>query len=122
MVSLIAQPGPSAVFFDPVFPADDPTTVVGFIGTSINFEEVLTNIVPNFVDGIDCVISNGKTRGQSYTYVINEGVPILLGEGDLHDSNYDDFAQEIVLTGQMETGPTSATSPHGWKRRTRYGR
>lgn len=68
----------------------------------------MTNIVPDFVNGINCVISDGTKRGKSYTYVINDGIPLLLGEGDLHDVKYDALGQDIVLTGQMETGATGS--------------
>lgn len=92
-------------YSSPIFPADDPTTVVGFIGTSLNWEEVLTNIVPDFVDGVHCVISDGK--GTAHTYVINNGQPELLGEDvpNCHEQE----SQSIVLTEQMETGAAMST-------------
>ena len=88
------MPGPSSVFFNPIFPVNNPTQVVGFIGTSINWAEILTNIVPDFVDGLDCVISNGYDH---YTYVIQQGKPILLGEGDQHDEEYDTFRRTVTI-------------------------
>lgn len=91
---IFVRPGPSAVFFNPIFPANDPTEVVGFIGTSMNWAEVLTNVVPDYVDGLDCVISDGL---DSFTYVIREGVPVLLGEGDQHDPKFDSYGDSITL-------------------------
>jgi signal transduction histidine kinase len=102
------RPGPSAVFFDPIFPADDPQTLVGLIGTSINWAEVLTNIVPDFVNGLDCVISNND--GISHTYVIENGVPILREqEGDWHDSAFDAYNRSILLN-DLETGASASVS------------
>lgn len=91
---IFVLPGPSAVYFTPIYPANDHTTTVGFIGASVNWQETLTNIFPSFVDGIDCVISNGK---QSYTYTIHEGAPTLVGEGDLHDPKFTSYGRNITL-------------------------
>ncbi|CAB9528848.1 Autoinducer 1 sensor kinase/phosphatase LuxN [Seminavis robusta] len=99
--TIFIRPGPSAVFFDPIFPADDPTTVVGFIGTSINWEEVLTDVVPDFVHGLDCVVSN--ERGDSFTYSMEHGQPRLVGEGDFHEDNYDHMGRSILLNDMYET-------------------
>jgi hypothetical protein len=76
-LELITTPGPASILYLPIFPANDPTTAVGFISVSIRWWEVLTAIVPDYVDGLYCVIS---TRSKTYTYVINEGMPNLLGE------------------------------------------
>jgi hypothetical protein len=76
-VELITTPGPASILYLPIFPANDPTAAVGLISASIRWWEVLTEIVPDYVDGLYCVIS---TRSKTYTYVINKGVPNLLGE------------------------------------------
>ena len=101
---IFVLPGPSAVLFQPIFPADDPFTVVGFIGTSIHWEQVLTNVVPDYVDGLDCVISNGA---ESYTYQIHNGVPKLMGPGDLHDHAFTHHGHSILLTDDIGGAVTS---------------
>ena len=40
-----------------------------------------------------------KTNTQSYTYDITDGRVSLKGAGDLHDRSFDDYAQEVVLSG-----------------------
>jgi len=104
---IFVRPGPSAVFFNAIFPLKDPTTVVGFIGTSINFAETLTNVVPDFVDGLDCVISDQD--GRAFTYVIHNGIPELIGEGDHHDRSYTSHGQSIVLN-DIDTGATASAT------------
>lgn len=103
---IFVRPGPSAVFFNPIFPMENPREVVGFIGTSINWEEVLTDIVPDIVDGLDCIISNGV---ESYSYVIHNGMPILRGEGDLHDPEYDGLGHSTTLSDTNTGAKASVT-------------
>jgi hypothetical protein len=74
---ITTPPGPASVLYLPIFPVNDPTTVVGMTSTMIAWAEVLTEIVPDYVDGLFCVIS---TRSTAYTFVINKRVPDLLGE------------------------------------------
>jgi signal transduction histidine kinase len=88
-----------------VFPANDPTKFVGFATTSLHWEEVLTNIVPDYVNGLMCVVS---TDTASFTYEIKRGYGVqLIGPGDLHDSAYDDYAQSTIL---MEIETEASTS------------
>jgi len=48
------------------------------------------------VNGIDCVIKT--SMGSVHSYGIEGGNAIVKGEGDLHDTDYDDFELSIVLT------------------------
>ena len=83
----------------------DPTTIVGFVGTSIHWEQVLTNIIPDYLEGLMCVIS---TETDAYTYTIQGGLPQLVGRGDLHDPNFSSYARSTLL--DFETGASiSAT-------------
>mmetsp|Transcript_9526 Transcript_9526/g.23201 ORF Transcript_9526/g.23201 Transcript_9526/m.23201 type:complete len:1246 (-) Transcript_9526:140-3877(-) len=106
---IFVRPGPSAVFFNAIFPLEDPYTVVGFIGTSINFRETLTNVVPDYVQGLHCVITSNKNDGEAYTYSIDKGEPILLGKGDFHDSRYDKHSHRIVLN-DFDTGAQASVT------------
>jgi hypothetical protein len=76
-LELINIPGPAAVLYQPIFPQNDATTVVGMTSASIHWSDVLTEIVPDYVDGLYCVVS---TIEKEYTYVIRNGVPGLIGE------------------------------------------
>jgi signal transduction histidine kinase len=123
---LILKPGKqAAILYLPIFPVNDPTTVVGLISTSLLWEEVLTNVgalpvytkrfsvclatlihshsprswstkraVPDYVNGLVCVVS---TSQKNHTYVIRNGVPIWVGQGDLHDRNFDNRGKKVVL-------------------------
>jgi len=100
---IFVQPGPAAVFFHPIYPVSDPTTVVGFIGTSIVWEEVLKHTVPDYVGGLDAVICNADDV--CFTYSIDNGIPTLSGDGDLHDPAYDSYGRKVVLH-DTDTGAT----------------
>lgn len=104
-LELKVKPGPAGLLFQPIYPANDPTTFVAFAVTSIHWEEVLTSVVPDYVDGLTCVVSTAST---SYTYEIQEGVPYLIGEGNIHDPTFEDYAQTIVLNPDMGTGALSS--------------
>ena len=93
-VPLKSRPGPGAVFYEPVYPVNDRTTVVGFTTTSFTWEEILNDSVPDYVQGFYCVISTGV---ESYTFIMEGGVPKLLGKGDLHDTAYDKYATTLAI-------------------------
>lgn len=38
-----------------------------------------------------------STATQTYTFQIDEGMPVLLGDSDLHDAKFDQYARSIVL-------------------------
>ena len=101
---IFVRPGPAAVLFEPIFPVDSPATLVGFIGKSIHWEEVLTNVVPDYVDGLECVISNGE---ESFTYVIHNGEPKLLGPGDLHNEAFTNQGYSVDLN-EFDTMATAS--------------
>ncbi|CAJ1960131.1 unnamed protein product [Cylindrotheca closterium] len=100
MVELKSRDGPAALLYLPIYPANDPTNVVGIAASSIHFEEVLTNVVPDYVDGLTCVIS---TDTAAYTFEIRNGKPMIVGKGDLHDPAFDSYGQTVVLN-DIETG------------------
>jgi signal transduction histidine kinase/CheY-like chemotaxis protein len=99
MLELKLKPGPAGLLFQPIFPVNDPNEFVGFATTSIHWQDVLENIVPDYVDGLVCVVS---TKTASYTYEIRSGVPQLVGPGDLHNG-FDKYGQSVVLNDFIET-------------------
>jgi signal transduction histidine kinase/ActR/RegA family two-component response regulator len=106
VLELKIRPGPAGLLFQPVYPANDPTNLVGFATTSIHWQEVLTSVVPSYVNGLNCVIS---TDTLSFTYVIHDGSPELVGPGDLHDIAFNRYARSVILN-DIETGASlSAT-------------
>eukprot|EP00977_Amphora_coffeiformis_P023630 scaffold13866_cov175-Amphora_coffeaeformis.AAC.1 len=107
MLELKLRPGPAGLLFQPVVPANNPNQFVGFATTSIHWQEVLTAVVPDYVNGLVCVVS---TDTASYTYEIRDGYPELVGPDDQHDTKYEAFARSVVLTDFLETSAsTSAT-------------
>jgi signal transduction histidine kinase len=105
-VELFAIPGPAALVYQPIYPVNDPTTIVAAVSISINWEVFFTNIVPDYVDGLYCVISSDT---KSYTYAIRNGVPKLVGPGDLHDLAFDSYAQSVILN-DITTGALASAS------------
>lgn len=89
--------GPGAYVATPIYPANNDTQVVGMIFAKINWNEVLENVFTEEVSGIDCVI---ETDYQVFTYTILKGIGTFVGEGDLHDTNYDEFGGSVVLLNQ----------------------
>lgn len=101
MLELKIRAGPAALLFHPIFPANDPTEFVGIASTSMHWEEALDNIVPDYVNGLTCVVS---TTTASFTYEVQSGGVIqLMGDGDMHDERYDDYAHSVVLN-EIQTG------------------
>jgi len=98
--------GPVGVILQPVYPLNDHTNMVAVVGTSLQWENVLTSVVPDYVDGLHCVIASETA---TYTFVIQHGVPILIGEGDLHDRDFDRLARNVTLHDLKSTSARSAT-------------
>ncbi|KAL3941588.1 MAG: hypothetical protein SGBAC_004090 [Bacillariaceae sp.] len=104
MLELVVKPGPAGLLFQPIFPKNDPNNFVGFATTSLHWDEVLTNVVPDYVNGLTCVVS---TATSAFTYEIRNGKPQLVGDGDLHDPAYTSYAESVLLSG-FETGSLSS--------------
>ena len=62
--------------------------------TTIHWEEVLHNIVPNYIDALICVVSTGE---KFFTYELKGGKPYLIGPGDLHNPKYTHMGQSVIL-------------------------
>ena len=103
---LIRRPGPACIIFKPIYPMNDQTVVVGFTGTSMYLDEVLVNVVPDYVRGLYVVFS---TDTAAHTFLMDAGVPVLLGEGDFHDTKYDEYARSAILYG-VETNATGSAT------------
>ncbi|CAB9496965.1 Sensor protein kinase WalK (Fragment) [Seminavis robusta] len=80
------------------------TKLVGMIGLSVNFKDVLHSVIPDYFDGIHAVISthsmsenHTNIEYSKATYDIRSGVPQLKGPGDLHLEDFDTYGRSIVL-------------------------
>ena len=64
--------GPGGVMFQPIYPANDPNaTLVGIIVSPLVWEDILENIIPGQVSGVDAVLS---TEQRAFTYHFSHGV------------------------------------------------
>lgn len=88
----------------PIYPANDKLTCVGFIFGLVYFSELLGEMYPKEVQGIDCVFS---TDEQVFTYTVENGKGVWAGEGDWHNPDYDDFKYETLLVDPTTMSSTS---------------
>ena len=73
------------LIYKPIYPQHDPTTLVGVIGLSVNFNDVLDHLIPHYYTGAVAVIST-RTKTQDHTtldydtvtYDIVSGEPIAV--------------------------------------------
>ena len=72
--------------FLPIYPVQDPLTVVGYIPSIFIVHELLDNIFAKDISGIDAVF---ESDARSISYTIVEGKPIYVGEGQHYDRNFE---------------------------------
>jgi len=99
-------PGPGAVIFQPIYPANNRTTLTGISAASIVWQETLVGAFSDQVSGVDVVLTSMMSQ---YTYRITDGVALLIGAGDLHDPDYDRYGLSGALTPDGLFGGTSTT-------------
>lgn len=58
MITLISKSGPAALLLIPVFPINDPTAIVAVAVATLDFADVLTDTVPDYVDGLYYFLSS----------------------------------------------------------------
>ena len=92
MLSFIQQP---IVLEDETPTGTTKGKFVGLLGGAIDWKILLSNSVPNYISGIDVVITTSTT---SFTYTMNNGVPDLLGIGDWHDTRYTNEGKSVDLS------------------------
>lgn len=83
---------PSTILYFPITAPDNSTKPVGLIGTAFTWDEIFMNILPSYLNRIDCVVSTAKL---SFTLAIDNGVVKLMGKGDLHDPNFNRYRSVI---------------------------
>ncbi|KAL3805985.1 hypothetical protein ACHAW5_006592 [Stephanodiscus triporus] len=83
---------PSAILFYPVFDAFGSNEVVGSVSLVFSWDTFLNSILPDYIKGIVCVLS--ASTGQVYSYTISGHNVDFMGEGDLHDPNYDEYKEK----------------------------
>ena len=95
--------GRSSIIMHPIFAANDPHTVVGFMGMIMSWSALLgEHLFPaHRTGGFDIVIESSKS-GRLLTYALESGGNALFkGDGDLHDRDYDAYR---ISTNLFEDG------------------
>ena len=83
--------------YEPVFPANNRSTVVAMVGASLEWGTILGDIVPNFVTGLDVVVEvSGKVAEESnsfleHTFEIIDGKTKFVADKDSHDDEYSSY-------------------------------
>ncbi|KAL3826798.1 hypothetical protein ACHAXA_000624 [Cyclostephanos tholiformis] len=97
---------PAAILFYPVLDAFGSRKVVGSVSLVFYWESFLASILPGYIKGMVCVLS--ASTNQTYSYTISGDVVKLMGEGDLHDPNYDEYEEvveaKLLLDGEDGAG------------------
>lgn len=105
---------PSAILFYPVFDSFESTPdgerergkVVGSVSLVFSWDTFLASILPDYIKGLVCVLS--ASTGQVYSYTIRGDDVEFMGEGDLHDPNYDEYQEQVearlLLEGDEDAG------------------
>jgi class 3 adenylate cyclase len=86
---------PHASFATPVYEnlGSRNSAIVGTIFGILAFDAFLADLLPDKIDGIYCVLQNSCDK--PYTYELTGNRALYLGEGDLHDSVYQDLEVRI---------------------------
>lgn len=88
-------------------PLDYESEIVGYLSSGQAMDAALLGLLPNNVRGLHCVLSNNMN--QSHTYEIVGQDAIYQGEGDMHETKYDDM--EVVVDLALHTNPEYMTTP-----------
>jgi hypothetical protein len=104
-----------SLIYTPIFPNNNQNTMVGLIGLTVNFRDVLIGVVPDYFDGIYAVLStqtvvaddHSTVKFDTATYKFINGVPRLIGEGELHPKSHAHYGRSVVLN-ELNTGAPDA--------------
>ena len=75
---------------------------VASLGTQIFWDSFLTDILPESINGLYVVLSN--TCDQQFTFMLNGPSVQNIGEGDLHDPDFDEYKEEASFTDLVSAG------------------
>jgi signal transduction histidine kinase len=91
IIHLVQDPKfrPAVLVVYPLNPANAPSEIVAFTYFVVNWDTLLTQALPSYIDSVDAVLSND--RGQVHTFRISNGIVSYRGRGDQHDDRYSDL-------------------------------
>ena len=90
---------PSSILFFPVFDSFNNTQsqdVEGSISVVFSWDVILGNLLPNYINGIICVL--GTNIGQRYTYRVNGENVEVVGQGDTHETQFDSMRLSVNVS------------------------
>ena len=90
---------PSSILFFPVFDNFTNTesqNAEGSMSVVFSWDVILNNLIPNYINGIICVL--GTNIGQRHTFRVNGENVVVLGEGDLHEAQFDHMRTSVNVS------------------------
>ena len=93
---------PSTILYYPITDPGNSTKPVGLLGIAFTWDEIFTNILPSYLNRIDCVVSTAKS---TFTLAIDNGAVTILGMGDLHNRMFDQY--KAVISEGLSDSKTS---------------
>eukprot|EP00980_Cylindrotheca_fusiformis_P019533 scaffold6768_cov109-Cylindrotheca_fusiformis.AAC.8 len=103
--------GPATQIWYPVFSAlEGNRTVVAVLSMSLRWDSFFLPNMPPDPDGIIVVI--GNSCDQEFTFALTDNDVIYLGDGDLHEAEYDSLKKEFYYTPEKSpiTGVTMSAN------------
>jgi len=85
---------------------DSDSETVALVSLAFAWDAALQHLLPEGVEGIHSIIKNNC--GQAFSYEINGADAIFVGEGDLHETKFDD--REVVANLALHSHPEFATT------------
>ena len=103
------QSAPHAIIMTPIYDTFDENSknLVGIIHGQLVWEFYLRDLLPAGVPLIDAVLVN--SCGQKYTYSVDGPTAMFVGEGDNHDTRYDDYRVVAEFGSELLTGLKTRT-------------
>ena len=108
----------SSIMFAPIYPADAPWEVSGFILSPLVWYEIFENVFSDVTQGVHCVLTHHRhhidgDNQESFTFTIRNGhvESITKNEKDtVHDHDNDKYGILRVISGNL----TSYQEANGW--------
>lgn len=100
--------GSMAILYFPIFDRFDLSTrkVVGVISAAFYFEQFFAGVLPADIDSkesVVCVVENAC--GDSFSYKISGSETTFLGEGDLHDRDFNNYVEQFAFNDIGDAKP-----------------
>jgi signal transduction histidine kinase/ActR/RegA family two-component response regulator len=87
--------GPASIMMQPVYPAERPWEMSGVILCAMAWDDVLETAFSNNVGGVHAVL---ESETKTHTYIIEGGKVASFQEGDIHQSEFDEYGVSTNLT------------------------